>query len=59
MIQKNPQLKLRAQLTITGPMGSKKLTINDKIFSSKLNDKNEFQIHLLTKGRKQRYVGHL
>ena len=31
-------------LTITGPKGSKTLTINDKIFSSKLNEKNEFQI---------------
>ena len=31
-------------LTISGPKGSKKLTINDKIFSSKLNEKNEFQI---------------
>ena len=30
-------------LTITGPKGSKKLTINDKIFSSKLID-SEFQI---------------
>ena len=30
-------------------MGTKKLTINDKIFSSKLNDKNEFQILPLEK----------
>jgi large subunit ribosomal protein L6 len=36
-------------LTITGPKGSKSLTINDKIFSSKLNDKNEFQILPLKK----------
>jgi len=36
-------------LTITGPKGSKSLTINDKIFSSKLNDKNEFQILPLNK----------
>ena len=33
-----------ANLTITGPKGSKLLNINDKIFSSKLNDNNEFQI---------------
>ena len=33
-----------ANLTFKGPKGSKMLTVNDKIFSSKLNDKNEFQI---------------
>jgi len=38
-----------SNLTITGPKGSKSLTINDKIFSSKLNDKNEFQILPLNK----------
>ena len=38
-----------SNLTITGPKGSKSLTINDKIFSSKLNDKNEFQILPLKK----------
>ena len=35
-------------LTITGPKGTKKLTINDKIFSSKLNE-SEFQILPLQK----------
>ena len=35
-------------LTITGPKGSTKLTINDKIFSSKIND-SEFQILPLQK----------
>ena len=35
-------------LTIKGPKGSKTLAINDKIFSSKLNE-NEFQIHPLHK----------
>ena len=38
-----------SNLTITGPKGSQSLTINDKIFSSKLNDKNEFQILPLNK----------
>ena len=28
-------------ITITGPKGSKQLTINDKIFSAKVNEKNE------------------
>tara|TARA_B100000767_G_scaffold263710_1_gene277774 strand:+ start:402 stop:953 length:552 start_codon:yes stop_codon:yes gene_type:complete len=31
-------------ITITGPKGSKQLTINDKIFSAKVNEKNEFNI---------------
>ena len=36
-------------ITISGPKGSKKLTINDKIFSSNTNEKNEFQILPLSK----------
>ena len=36
-------------LTITGPKGSKNLTINDKIFSSKTTENNEFQILPLEK----------
>ena len=31
-------------ITVTGPKGSKKLTINDKIFSAKVNEHNEFNI---------------
>ena len=31
-------------ITITGPKGSKQLTINDKIFSAKFNENNEFNI---------------
>ena len=31
-------------ITITGPKGSKKLTINDKIFSAKVNENNIFNI---------------
>jgi len=31
-------------ITITGPKGSKQLTINDKIFSVKVNENNEFNI---------------
>ena len=49
-IPKESSVKIEGgNLTITGPMGTKKLTINDKIFSSKLNDKNEFQILPLEK----------
>ena len=45
IIPKESSVKIEgSDLTFTGPKGSKKLTINDKIFSSKLNEKNEFQI---------------
>ena len=36
-------------LTITGPKGSKTLSINDKIFSTTVNEKNEFNIKPLGK----------
>ena len=36
-------------VTVTGPKGSKTLSINDKIFSMKMNDKNEFNIKPLAK----------
>jgi large subunit ribosomal protein L6 len=36
-------------ITVTGPKGSKTLTINDKIFSVKVNEKNEFNIKPLAK----------
>ena len=49
IIPKDSSIKIEgANLTITGPKGSKKLTINDKIFSSKLNE-NDFQILPLDK----------
>tara|TARA_S200000501_G_scaffold364909_1_gene397674 strand:- start:454 stop:996 length:543 start_codon:yes stop_codon:yes gene_type:complete len=48
-IPKESSIKIEgANLTITGPKGTKKLTINDKIFSSKINE-NEFQILPLNK----------
>jgi len=36
-------------ITITGPKGSKTLSINDKIFSAKINENNQFQILPLNK----------
>ena len=36
-------------LTVKGPKGSKQLTINEKIFSSKVDEKNYFQILPLEK----------
>ena len=44
IIPKESSVKIDGEnLTITGPKGTKKLTINDKIFSSKINE-SEFQI---------------
>ena len=49
-IPKESSIKIEgSNLTISGPKGTKKLTINDKIFSSKLNNENEFQIIPLEK----------
>ena len=48
-IPKDSSIKIEGDnLTITGPKGTKKLTINDKIFSSKLIE-NEYQILPLEK----------
>ena len=48
-IPKESSIKIEgSNLTITGPKGTKKLTINDKIFTSKLNE-SEFQIKPLEK----------
>ena len=49
IIPKESSIKIEgSNLTITGPKGSKKLTINDKIFSSKITD-SEFQLKPLQK----------
>ena len=49
-IPKESSIKIDgSNLTISGPKGTKKLTINDKIFSSKLNNESEFQITPLEK----------
>ena len=48
-IPKESSIKIEgSNLTITGPKGSKNLTIDEKIFSSKLNE-SEFQILPLNK----------
>jgi large subunit ribosomal protein L6 len=49
IIPKESSIKIEgSNLIVTGPKGSKTLTINDKIFSSKLNE-SEFQIQPLQK----------
>ncbi len=49
ILPKDSAIKVEGpSLTITGPKGSKKLSINDKIFSSKVSE-NEFQISPIQK----------
>ena len=49
VVPKESSIKIEgALLTITGPKGTKQLTINDKIFSSKLNE-SEFSLLPLEK----------
>tara|TARA_B110001452_G_scaffold214977_1_gene186033 strand:+ start:222 stop:767 length:546 start_codon:yes stop_codon:yes gene_type:complete len=49
-IPKESSIKIENNIiTISGPKGSKSLTVNDKIFSSKINENNEFQILPLNK----------
>ena len=49
-IPKNSSVKTEnGTITVTGPMGSKTLSINEKIFSTSTNDKNEFNIKPLGK----------
>ena len=50
VLPKDLSIKIdKDKLTITGPKGSKELSINEKIFSSIVNEKNEFQILPLEK----------
>ena len=50
IVPKESSIKVEgSQVIVSGPKGSKQLSINDKIFSSKLNEKNEFQIKPLNK----------
>ena len=45
ILPKDTSIKIEGdKLTVTDPKGNKILFINEKIFSSKINDKNEFQI---------------
>ena len=39
-------------ILVSGPKGTKKLVFNNKMFSSNINDKNEFQITPITKDKK-------
>ena len=53
IVPKESSVKIEgSNLTIKGPQGTKSLTINDKIFSSKINEKNEFEISPKNKDKK-------
>ena len=50
ILPKDTSIKIEGdKITVTGPKGNKSLFINDKIFSSKVNEKNEFQINPINK----------
>ena len=50
ILPKDTSIKIEGdKITVTGPKGNKSLFINDKIFSSKVNEKNELQILPLNK----------
>ena len=49
-LPKDSSIKIDGQkLTVSGPKGTKELSVNDKIFSSTVNENNEFQIKPLEK----------
>ena len=50
VLPKETSIKIEGdKITVTGPKGNKSLFINEKIFSSKVNEKNEFQINPINK----------
>ena len=56
IIPKDSSIKIEgSNLTISGPKGTKKLSINDKIFSSKLSE-NEFKLEPLEKKIDKKYL---
>ena len=52
-IPKDTKVKVEAgKLTLTGPKGSKELSINDKIFSTTISNDNNILLKILKKMRK-------
>jgi len=50
VIPKDSTVKVEnMNVLVSGPKGSKQLSINDKIFSAKVNEKNEFEIKPINK----------
>ena len=52
MLPKESKVDIKGNtVTITGPKGTEKIPFNEKFFSSKINEKNEFQIAPLKKDK--------
>ena len=52
-IPKGTSVKVNGgKLTLTGPKGSSELTINDKIFATKISENNNLNLNLLKKNEK-------
>ena len=52
-IPKDTKIKIESgKLTLTGPKGSKELTLNDKIFATSLSDNNNLILKLIKKNEK-------
>ena len=53
LLPKDSSVKVEGNmLLVTGPKGTQKLSFNEKMFSSNINEKNEFQISPITKDKK-------
>ena len=52
-IPKDTKVKIESgKLTLTGPKGSKELTLNDKIFTTSLSENNNLVLNLIKKNEK-------
>ena len=53
LLPKESSVKVEGDtLLVSGPKGTHKVLFNSKMFSSKINEKNEFQISPLSKDKK-------
>ena len=56
-IPKETKVKIEnGKLTLTGPKGSKELSINDKIFSATLSDNNSLILKLINKNETSKII---
>ena len=57
IIPKETKVKIESgKLILTGPKGSRELTINDKIFSAKISDTNSLLLKLITKNESNNMI---
>ena len=56
-IPKEAKIKLESgKLTLTGPKGSKELSLNDKIFSTKITEDNSLILKLIKKNESSNVI---